>query len=87
MEQSEQQIRLPQELQVNVPLELRAPKYANLVNISASDGEITLNFIYVNPQDNPAGTLVSRVAVPRSMLGTLTDTLETLSEVAGRKDK
>jgi hypothetical protein len=76
----------PKEVQVNVPSQLRAPAYANLVSMSAGDSEVTLNFIYVNPQDNPAGTLVSRVVVPRAMLGKMTDMLVQISEVAGRGD-
>jgi hypothetical protein len=83
------QLPVPQqkEVQVKVPTGLRAPAYANLVNIGASDGEITLNFVYVNPQDTPVGTLVSRVVVPRSMLGKMTDILVELAEAAGRGDK
>lgn len=75
----------PVNIQVHVPEELRPAKYANLVNIDASDEAVTLDFIFVNPRDNPSGTLVTRVVVDRSMLKRMTDTLVDLTEVVGRK--
>lgn len=76
-----------QDILVNVPVERRAPAYANLVNVTASDSEVTLNFVYTNQQDEPAGTLVSRVVIPRAMLGKVTDLLVEIAEAAGRGDK
>lgn len=79
MEKSQQQT----EVQVKVPDHLRAPTYANMVNVNIEKTEVTFNFVYTYPQDDPVGTLVSRVVVPRNMLGQLRDLLVDLAEAVG----
>jgi hypothetical protein len=74
----------PKEVHVSVPSNLRAATYANLINVNTTNDDVTLNFVYVNPQDTPQGTLVSRVVIPRSMLKKVTDLFVEVSEAIGR---
>jgi hypothetical protein len=77
----------PKELQIHVPDKIRAGVYANITNVTASKREVTFNFIYANPQDNPPGTMVSRVIVSRDhaeeLMGVLKSTISTSKEVEG----
>ena len=65
MTNSKQQDINPEEIQILVPENIRAGAYANTAQIGVSPEEVTLNFIYVNPNDNPQGTMVSRVIVSK----------------------
>lgn len=78
------QIPIPQEVNVHVPENMRPGVYANIVSLNASETEVTINFVYFNPSDNPQGTLVSRVVVPRAMLKNMTDLFIDLTEAVGR---
>lgn len=68
------------QLEVQTPVNLRGGVYANTVNISASNSEATINFIYSNPSDEPEGTLVSRVIVPLALLEKLPEILSEMEE-------
>lgn len=76
----------PKELQVNMPQELRKGVYANVVNISITNTECVLNFIYKNEMDTPNGTLVSRVVIPRKLATELPKMMKDIVVVANEKD-
>ena len=40
-------------------------QYAQLVNVSVTDIDITLQFIFVNPRDPSKAEVISRVTLPR----------------------
>lgn len=70
------------ELGVHVPNELRAGKYANVVNATVTPGEVALNFVYANPNDTPQGTLVSRVIVNRDTAREMAELLRQIISTA-----
>ena len=79
----------PEEIQVVVPEKLRAGKYTNVSQINVSKHEVTITFIYYNPNDNPQGTVVSRVVLPRDhatgLIGSLKAAIDTANELDGEK--
>lgn len=74
------QVKKQGEIKVKTPDDLRRGVYANTVNVVATNSEVTLNFIYNNPNDDPSGTLVSRVVVPPSFAKNLSDVLNQVNE-------
>lgn len=40
--------------------------YSQVVGITVTDVDITLDFVYVNPRDKTKGQVVTRVTLPRS---------------------
>lgn len=77
---------VPIELGVHLPEDLRAGKYANVVNAGVGKQEVTLNFIYANPNDTPQGTLVSRVIVNRDTAREMAELLKQIVSVADEVD-
>jgi hypothetical protein len=43
----------------------RGSMYSQLVGVTVSDVDITLEFVYVHPRDKTQGEVVSRVTLPR----------------------
>jgi len=43
----------------------RGSTYSQIVGITVTDIDITLEFVYVNPRDKTQGEVVSRVTLPR----------------------
>lgn len=75
---------VPVELGVHVPNDIRSGRYANVVNASVNASEVTLNFVYANPNDTPQGTLVSRVIVTRD---TAREMAEILRQIIATADE
>ena len=73
-------------VRILVPENLRAGTFASMVNINVSQNQTVLDFIMVNQQDLPAGTLVSRVILTRAqameLAGTLRQILDVSNEVS-----
>jgi hypothetical protein len=65
-------------MEVEIPLSLKGGVYANTITVTSTNSEITLNFIYVNPNDKPVGTLVSRVIVPIDFVNNLATIMTSL---------
>lgn len=40
--------------------------FAHLANVSVTDNDITLEFVFINPRDPSTGQVVSRVTMPRA---------------------
>lgn len=40
--------------------------YSQVVGISVTDIDVTLEFVYVNPRDNTKGDVVARVTLPKT---------------------
>jgi hypothetical protein len=72
----------PEEIQILVPEPLRSGVYSNTAQMTVSNAEVTLNFIYINPNDNPQGTLVSRVIVTKEHAMQLSEHLKAVLETA-----
>jgi len=53
----------------------RGSVYSQLVGVTVSDVDITLEFVYVNPRDKKVGEVVSRVTLPRLAGKGLADTI------------
>lgn len=43
----------------------RGSAYSQVVGVTVTDIDITLEFVYVNPRDKTQGEVVSRVTLPR----------------------
>jgi len=43
----------------------RGSVYSQLVGVTITDIDVTLEFVYVNPRDKTQGEVVSRVTIPR----------------------
>lgn len=44
----------------------RGSLYSQIVGITVTDLDITLEFVYINPRDKTQGEVVSRVTLPRT---------------------
>ena len=82
MDNQEQPQPEQQSIQIHVPNSLRAGNYANFVNMSVTQSEVVLDFIFINPNDNPKGTLASRVVLPRDMAQQLALNLRQVIDMA-----
>jgi hypothetical protein len=76
-------------IKIEIPLALRGGIYSNTVSVTVTNNEVTINFIYVNPTDDPQGTLVSRVVISPEFADNLStilkSTLEQHKKKAGEK--
>lgn len=54
----------PMGLKVNAGT-YRGSVYSQIVGVTVTDIDITLEFVYVNPRDKTQGEIVSRVTLPR----------------------
>lgn len=51
-------------------------KYSQLVGVTVTDDDITLEFVYINPRDNTKGEVVSRVTLPPAAGESLAETIK-----------
>jgi hypothetical protein len=58
---------IPQQLNINTGTMIGSI-YSQVVGISVTDTETTLDFIYINPQIKGQGSVVARVTLPRKAL-------------------
>ena len=72
----------PKELQILLPEPLRGGVYANILNANIGPNEVTLNFIYANPNDTPNGTVVSRVIVSRKTASEIAELIKQMVSMA-----
>lgn len=76
----------PQELQITLPEKIRPGVYANITNISITNNELVMNFIFANSEDTPNGIVVSRVIVSRKHAKQILDTLKAVIDTANEVD-
>ena len=50
-------------------------QYSQLVGVTVTDNEITLEFVYINPRDKTKGEVVSRVTLPSATGESLAETI------------
>lgn len=62
-------------------------QYAQLVGVSVTDVDITLEFVYINPRDKKTGQVVSRVTLPLTIGIDLANTILMTSKVHEKKKK
>lgn len=62
--------------EINVaPGKVSGTVYTQLVSVSVTDIDVTLEFIYVNPRNPSQGELVSRVTLPKNVAQDLSKTI------------
>lgn len=71
-----------EEIGVYIAPKVRAAKYSNAIQLNVSVADVALNFVYVNPDDEPQGTLVSRVVIPHDQAEKLSEALVKALKVA-----
>lgn len=59
--------------------------YAQLVSVSVTDIDITLEFVFINPRDKSTGQVVSRVTLPIGIGTELANTI--LTTVKGHENQ
>ncbi|OGK23265.1 hypothetical protein A3F58_00585 [Candidatus Roizmanbacteria bacterium RIFCSPHIGHO2_12_FULL_37_9b] len=62
-------------------------QYAQLVGVSVTDIDITLEFVFVNPRDKTSGQVVSRVTLPLAIGVDLANTILMVAKVHENKKK
>ncbi len=71
---------------VHLPEDMRGGVYANTVNVNVTHEEVILDYILLNAQDQPRGTVVSRVVLSRKFAQKLIDTLKAAVSTANEVD-
>ena len=77
----------PDLVEIVVPDDLKKGVYSNTVNITATNNEVIINFILLNPADTPKGTVVSRVIVPTNFVKGLSEMLNKLDDQIKKQTK
>lgn len=73
--------------EITIPPELKGGVYANTINVTATNSEVVINFINLNPTDEPKGTLVSRVVIPSVLAEKLSQILQDVKRQLEEKEK
>lgn len=59
--------------------------YAQLVNVSVTDIDVTLEFAFINPRDPSTGQVVARVTLPKAVGLDLANTISMTSTIHDKK--
>lgn len=51
-------------------------QYSQIVGVTVTDKDITLEFVYINPRDKTRGEVVSRVTLPSAAGESLAETIK-----------
>lgn len=62
-------------------------QYAQLVGVSVTDLDVTLEFVFINPRDKTSGQVVSRVTLPLAIGIDLANTIIMTAKVHADKKK
>ena len=62
-------------------------QYAQLVGVSITDIDITLEFVFINPRDKTSGQVVSRVTLPLAIGVDLANTILMTAKMHANKKK
>ena len=60
-------------------------QYSQIVGVTVTDKDITLEFVYINPRDKTQGEVVSRVTLPSAAGESLAETIKNI--IAKHKKK
>lgn len=60
------------ELKIN-PNTVVGTSYSQLVGVTVTDIDVTLEFVYINPRDNAEGVVVARVTLPTTVATALSE--------------
>lgn len=71
-----------QKIEISNTTDSRKGAYSNTLQVSITASEVTLDFIYLNQNDNPAGTLASRVIVSRKSAALMAESLRQIVATA-----
>ncbi|NTU74119.1 hypothetical protein HGB07_08320 [Candidatus Roizmanbacteria bacterium] len=78
--------KTPQRTIVNVSTFVGST-YSQIVGVTVTDVDMTLEFVYINPSDKKIGQVVSRVTLPLAVGVDLAQTILTTSRVHENKKK
>ena len=61
--------------------------YSQLVSVTVTDFDITLEFVYINPRDKTKGEIVSRVTLPSQAGENLVEVIKNTVAAHKKKEK
>jgi hypothetical protein len=73
------------EIKVN-PNTIIGTTYSQIVGITVSDNDVTLEFVYINPRQKDEGAVVSRVTLPKNVALDLSKTINLTIQSHDKKD-
>lgn len=76
--------KIPQQTVINAGT-IVGSVYAQLVNVSVTDIDITLEFAFINPRDPSTGQVVSRVTLPKVVALQMADLILAANNVHEKK--
>lgn len=62
-------------------------QHSQLIGVSVTDIDITLEFVYINPRDNTKGQVVSRITLPLNVGIDLANTILMTTKIHENKKK
>lgn len=65
---------IPKEIKVN-PNTIVGSVLSQLVGVTVTDNDVTLEFVYLNPRNPQEGSVVSRVTLPKTVAADLSNTI------------
>ena len=65
----------------------RGSAYSQVVGVTVTDIDITLEFVYINPREKTQGEVVSRITLPRKVGEDLAKTILNTIAVHGKQKK
>ncbi len=65
---------IPKEIKVN-PNTIAGSVFSQLVGVTVTDNDVTLEFVYLNPRNPEEGSVVSRVTLPKNVAADLSNTI------------
>ena len=80
------ELNSPQKTVVDVNTYVRSV-YSQLVGVTVTDIDVTLEFVFINPRDNTKGQVVSRVTLPLNVGLDLAQTILTTTKIHENKKK
>lgn len=63
----------------------RGSTYSQLVGVTVTDVDVTLEFVFINPRDNTKGQVVSRITLPRNVGTSLAETILTVIKMHDKR--
>ncbi|MDP3998829.1 MAG: hypothetical protein Q8P89_04415 [bacterium] len=78
--------KTPQKTATIITGTITGSTYSQLVGVTVTDVDITLEFVFINPRDNTKGEVVSRVTLPLNIgIGLAKTILDTIKMHEKRK--
>jgi len=78
------EVKTPKETVINAGTVIGST-YAQFVNVSVSDIDVTIEFTFINPRDPSTGQVVARVTMPKAVGLDLANTISMASKMQENK--